>query len=51
MTHHLATKEDLQHLEERLSGQMRDQEVWLTLRFGAMLAAAVVIMAALVRLL
>ncbi len=52
---HLATKQDLLDLEQRLRSDvrsdMKDLELRLTLRFGAMLAAAVAITVALVKLL
>lgn len=47
----LATKADLQALELRLRGELKDLELRITLRFGAMLAAAVATVVALVKLL
>jgi hypothetical protein len=48
---HLATKEDLLALEQRLRAEMKDLELRLTLRFGGMLAVAVAITVALGKLL
>jgi coproporphyrinogen III oxidase len=51
----LATKQDLKELEIRLEARLREMELRLrhdlTLRLGAMLTAAVAIVAALVKLL
>uniref|UniRef100_A0A7C3UYB9 DUF1640 domain-containing protein n=1 Tax=Desulfobacca acetoxidans TaxID=60893 RepID=A0A7C3UYB9_9BACT len=51
----LATKQDLKELEIRLEARLREMELRLrhdlTLRLGAMLAAAVALVAALVKLL
>ncbi len=51
----LATKQDLKELEARLEGRLREMEMRLrhdlTLRLGAMLAAGVAVVAALVKLL
>ena len=47
----LATKADLVQLEERLTHGMQTLELRLTLKLGAMLAASVALVAALVKLL
>jgi len=47
----LATKHDLKELETCLEGKIRELEYRLTIRLGAMLAASVAIVAALVKLL
>jgi hypothetical protein len=47
----LATKDDLRGLEDRLDTKLKDLEMRLTFRFGAMLAATVAITTALVKLL
>ena len=44
----MATKADLRELEARLSSEMQKLEYRLTIRLGAMLAAAVAVLAALV---
>ena len=48
---HLATKQDLADLEARMDSRFNEVELRLTLRVGAMLAAAVAIVVALVKLL
>lgn len=47
----LATKRDLKDLETSLEGKLRDFEYRLTIRLGAMIAAAVATVATLVKLL
>ena len=47
----LATKRDLNELEERLANRMSELEYRLTVRLGSMLVVAVSILAALVKLL
>lgn len=47
----LATKQDLQAFEERLANRLIALEQRLTIRVGAMLAASIVIVASLVKLL
>lgn len=47
----LATKADLAQLEERLTNEMQKMELRITLKLGAMMAAAVAIVATLVKLL
>ena len=47
----LATKRDLKDLETSLEGKLRDLEYRLTIRLGAMIAAAVATVATLVKLL
>jgi len=47
----LATKHDLKELETRLDGKIRELEYRLTIRLGAMMAASIAIVAALVKLL
>ena len=47
----LATKADLVQLEERLTHEMQTLELRMTLKLGAMLAASVALVAALVKLL
>jgi hypothetical protein len=47
----LATKDDLQALRADLRGDLKDLELRMILRFGAMLAAAVAIMVAAQKLL
>ena len=47
----LATKRDLNELEERLANRMNELEYRLTVRLGSMLVVAVSILAALVKLL
>ena len=47
----LATKADLVQLEERLTHGMQTLELRMTLKLGAMLAASVALVAALVKLL
>ena len=44
----MATKADLREMEARLSSEMQKLEYRLTIRLGAMLAAAVAVLAALV---
>jgi hypothetical protein len=48
---HLATKKDLKELEVTLRRDLKELEYRLTIRMGAMMAAAVAIVAALVKLL
>ena len=45
-----ATKSDLKELELRLTNQIREAELRLTLRMGAMIAATIAILGALVTL-
>ncbi|WP_418764651.1 hypothetical protein [Mailhella sp.] len=47
----LATKADLQLLEDRLTSEMQKMELRITLKLGGMMAAAVAVVAALVKLL
>ena len=47
----LATKRDLQELEERLSYRIQELEYKLTFRLGSMMVVAVSLVAALVKLL
>ena len=47
----LATKRDLKELEERLINRLNELEYKMTIRLGAMLAATIVIIGALVKLL
>ena len=44
----MATKADLREMEARLSSEMQKLEYRLTIRLGAMLAAGVAVLAALV---
>jgi len=46
----LATKQDLRELETRLDNKIEKLEYRLTIRLGAMMAASIAIVAALVRL-
>lgn len=46
----LATKADLKHLEERFRLEITTQVQSLTIRMGSMIAAAVAILAALIKL-
>ena len=47
----LATKRDLKELEERLINRLNELEYKMTIRLGSMLAATIVIIGALVKLL
>lgn len=47
MTDHVATQQDLKDLEARVDLRFKDLESKITMRFGAMLTAAVSILAAL----
>jgi hypothetical protein len=46
----LATKQDLKELEVTLRRDIKELELRLTLRFGVMIAAAVAILAAIIKL-
>ena len=48
---HLATKQDLKDLELSLKRDIKELELRLTIRLGAMMAASIAIVAALVKLL
>lgn len=45
----LATKSDLQKLEERLTNKINELSYKLTIRFGGMLVAAVLVLAAIIK--
>ena len=47
----LATKRDLKELEEKLLNRINELEYKMTIRLGAMLAASIAVVAALVKLL
>jgi hypothetical protein len=47
----LATKKDLLDLEFRMDGKLREMEYRLTIRLGGMLAAAVAVLAVLIKIL
>ena len=47
----LATKQDLKELEMNLRREMKESELWLTIRLGSIMVVAVGVVAALVKLL
>lgn len=47
---HIATKENVKNMESTLYTELKDMEMWLTVRFGIMIAASTAITVVLIKL-